>query len=289
MAKMIKSWWLAVVILVLAVGGAFFTLNSPEQSNDLVSVHVLDIGQGDAILVELPDEQRWLIDGGPDDSVVAALQRVLPFGERRLTGIMLTHPHNDHVAGLNDVLRQFSVEYVVMAGSVHTSPSYINFLETVKNIGIEVIAIEEPIMWQDEKERWRWEFLYPQGGAVSDTNLNNQSIVSRLVVGEQQFLLTGDAEVEVEQLLVGQGVDLSATVLKVGHHGSDTSTSESFLNAVNPEHAVISLGEGNSFGHPHQSVLERLSEKAVNILRTDEQGTVSFYTDGLTLTVETER
>lgn len=288
MEKIIHTWWPVSILLVGVVVGALFVINT-DHENYLAAVHILDIGQGDAILVELPDEQRWLIDGGPDDSVIAKLQQVLPFGERQLTGLILTHPHNDHVAGLNSVLELFSVKYVVMAPSVHTSPSYINFLETLKNKKIEVITIDEPVVWQNESDQWTWEFVYPQVGVMMDTNLNNQSIVSRLVVGEQQFLFTGDAEVEVEQLLVGQGIDLSATVLKVGHHGSDTSTSQLLLDAVNPDYAVISLGANNSFGHPHVSVIDRLKSAGAQIFRTDEHGTISLYTDGVNLNIDAER
>lgn len=277
------SFGFGIVLIAIAASAAIFVFAKPE-TDKIAQVTMLNVGQGDAILVELPNKQRWLIDGGPDSSVVSELHKVLPFADRQLTGIILTHPHSDHVTGLVSVLEQFQVSYALFTPVVHTSPIYKQFLETVQRSGVEVIPMVEPFAWQGEG--WCWEFLYP----ISDSgfsNLNDSSIVSRLVIGEHSFLFMGDAEAEVEQLLVQQR-DLSSTVLKVGHHGSDTSTTEDLMAAVRPEFALISAGKNNRFQHPSGSVLDILNEFGVEIFRTDEDGriTVTIDINGLTIVKE---
>jgi competence protein ComEC len=280
---MILRFWFILFSIFIIVSTASF-LFFKDEPEVLGKVYVLDIGQGDAILVELPNKQRWLIDGGPDNSVVAELQKTMPFADRNLTGIILTHPHADHVSGLVNVLNQFQVGYVLMTPTVHTSPVYKNFLDTVQSSGVEAIPMTEPFVWQGEN--WQWQFLYP----ISDTevdNLNDTSIVSKLMIGEYSFLFMGDAEAEVEKLLVQQR-DLRAHVLKVGHHGSDTSSTEDFLNEVAPQHAIISVGENNRFNHPSESVIKRLQDYNAAIWRTDHDGRIVVTIDELGLNVAKE-
>lgn len=274
------------LLVVIAVFGITFLGNIFNNDNFDARVTILNIGQGDAVLVELPNQQRWLIDGGPDSKVVSELQKVLPFGDRNLTGIILTHPHSDHVSGLVNVLQQFNVEYAIFVPMVHTSPVYQQFLQTIKDKNIQAIAMTEPFVWQDQVNNWQWEFLYPSED-IEFANLNDSSIVSKLTVKGKSFLFTGDAEKEVEQLLLQQ-YDLKADVLKVGHHGSDTSTTEKFLQEVNPEYALISVGEGNSFGHPNEGVINLLEKYGVKIYRTDKNGRVSVTMENNNLNIISE-
>lgn len=282
--KSSHRWYrrIALFALVVVVATGVTAFRQRRAAHELI-VTVFDVGQGDAVLVELPEGGRWLIDGGPDERVVASLDQRLPWWDRTLTGIILTHPHADHVAGLVAVLRRYRVRHVVVPAVSHTTPEYLTFLEEVRSRNLPTTFVSRPFVWTggSAASSWRWEFLHPERAydeAVSD--LNAASVVSRLVYGEHKFLFMGDATVEVESLLLKQGRDLRATVLKVGHHGGDTATSESFLKAVQPTYAAISVGASNRFGHPAEVILRRLRKNGVMIYRTDEHGDITFRTDG---------
>jgi beta-lactamase superfamily II metal-dependent hydrolase len=281
----------ALIIVVIAVVTVTFFTKAFSSRAEL-RVVALDVGQGDGILVEFPSGNRWLIDGGPDERVIEILDRLMPFSERRLNGIILTHPHADHVTGLIHVLRRYDVERVLLSTATHTTPEYLEFLQEMREQKIGVTFVNHPFVWSGEDNRvpWQWEFLYPErdiSEPVSD--LNAVSVVSRLTFGRQSFLFMGDATNEVEDLLVKQGRDLRAAVLKVGHHGSATSSGADFLQAVRPQYAVISVGAENKFGHPSPLTLKRLNAVGTEIYRTDERGWVEFHTDGKSLNVATER
>ncbi|MFA7286641.1 MAG: ComEC/Rec2 family competence protein [Patescibacteria group bacterium] len=253
-----------------------------------LTVSVLNVGQGDAIYIAFPTGERWLIDGGPDKSILAELDAILPFGDRRLTGVILTHPHSDHVAGLVSVINRYTVTYVVMPVAEHTSPPYLAFLEAIKQQQLKVIPVDHPFAWGGVSKgvSWRWEFLYPTTRLGKLPDNNETSIVSKLTYGKRSFLFTGDAPADVERALLAAGRNLKSDVLKVGHHGSDTSTSQEFLAAVAPQYAVISLGERNRYGHPSVEVVSRLEKAGASVLRTDNDGAITFYTNGDIVTVD---
>lgn len=259
-----------------------------RRSTADLTVAVLNVGQGDALYIAFPSGERWLIDGGPDESVLAQVDAFLPFGDRRLTGVVLTHPHADHVAGLVAVLNRYAVGTVVMPVAEHTSPPYLAFLEAVKREAITVVPVDHPFAWEGVSKgvAWRWEFLYPtmRLGTLADNN--ETSVVSRLTFGTRSFLFTGDAPADVERTLIAAGRNLKSDVLKVGHHGSDTATSQEFLAAVMPTYAAISAGARNRYGHPSANIVERLAHAGAAVLRTDEIGTIIFRSNGTTLTVD---
>lgn len=280
-----------IVLAALLVCATFIFLVWQRRPIKQLQVAVLDVGQGDAIYIALPSGERWLIDGGPDDAVLEYLGSLLPFGDRRLTGVILTHPHADHVAGLVSVLQRYKVGTVVMPVAEHTSPPYLAFLEEIKKKQLNVVPVDHPFAWQGTAAGvpWRWEFLYPTTplGAVADRN--ETSIVSRLQYGSRAFIFTGDAPADVERVLLSSGRTLQSDVLKVGHHGSDTSSSAEFLAAVSPAYAAISLGEKNRFGHPSEVVVSRLERVGATVLRTDQSGVITFQSDGDALTVDSSR
>lgn len=256
-------------------------------------VYFLNVGQGDAIYIRTPEEQDILIDGGPDASVLAELGRVMPFWDRQIDVVVLTHPHSDHVAGLVPVLRRFEVKQIYYTGVLHTAPDYLAWLEEIKTRKIPLNIVQD-FFELKLSESVKLQFLFPTTSLVNQkmTELNNSSIVTRLVDGDAEFLFTGDAEAEVEEALVKkycapeQTCSLASDVLKIGHHGSTSSSSEEFLKAVNPRYAVISVGQDNAFGHPHLRTLKRLERLNVPILRTDEKGAIVFATDGKGLNLE---
>lgn len=243
-------------------------------------ISVLDIGQGDAILLEAPTGQVILVDGGPDKKVLRRLGEELPFWERRIDLVVLSHPHEDHFAGLHEVLNRYEVGAVMITGVEALGQGYQQLLSNIETKHIPLLLIEEPqeVSFGDV----RLHILYPdhsfKGKRIS--NLNNSSIVIKIQYKEIDMLLTGDAEQEEEAELVETGVDLRAEILKVGHHGSETSSTEAFLKAVQPEVAVISSGVGNKYGHPSPRTLRRLERLGIPVRRTDTEGTIHLRTDG---------
>ncbi|MCK4553409.1 MBL fold metallo-hydrolase, partial [Candidatus Parcubacteria bacterium] len=191
-----------------------------------------------------------------------------------------THPHDDHVTGLIDVIKRYKVEKILYTGVVHSSPNYLVWLELIRDRKIPLTIIDRPQIIEFG-ENCELQIIYPRESLLGKevSNLNNSSIVIQLVYGQTKFLLAGDIELEVEQELLGSGIDLSANVFKANHHGSDTSNSKEFLQAVQPEIVVIQVGD-NNFGHPSRRVIKRLERIGAQIFRNDLDGTVKLISDG---------
>jgi len=267
----------------LVVVGILTILTRPDGRLELV---MLDIGQGDAVLIRAPSGATALIDGGPDpDLLMRRLGEVLPFWQRHLDVMLLTHPHQDHVAGLLLALERFSVGLILDPRRDYDNPSYPRFLE---------LAEHEPgarLMPARAGERillgpgTTLTFLYPSetdaAGPLLDDDINNASAVTLLESGGFEALLTGDATAAVETLLLARGLLREVDVLKVGHHGSRYSTTDAMLAVLRPRLALISSGAGNRFGHPHDEALARLAAiPGLQIHRTDQVGTIRVVYDG---------
>lgn len=266
---------IAVAIAVIPAFRLFYHLNTELE------VDFLDVGQGDAILIKTPFGQNILIDGGPDNSVLNELAKNLPWWDRRIDLMILTHPHDDHVAGLIDVIKRYNVEKILYTGVIHSAPNYLAWLELIKENKVPLIIIDRP---QTVKlgEDCELRIIYPGQSLLGRevNNLNNSSLVIKLIYGRTGFLLTGDIETEVEQELAKSGADLSADVLKVSHHGSDASNSQEFLEKVKAKIAVIQVGKDNDFGHPSLRVIKRLEKTGARVFRVDLDGTVKITSDG---------
>jgi competence protein ComEC len=278
--------WVVPPLLVLAVLASTAAASMPD---DKLRVSFLNVGQGEAILIQ-KGSQQVLIDGGPSPQLLAlGLGDKMPFWDRNIEMVVLTHPHADHLTGLVEAVKRYRVERVLYPDSDDESPLYREWQGLIKEKNIECTLAQagQEINLGDGAIM---EVLNPPKTLLSDTgsDTNNNSVVLRLRYGEVSFLLTGDIEREAEFELIARG-NLSGTVLKVGHSGSATSTTAEFLAEVSPAAAVISVG-GNSFGHPSGEVIGRLEERlgAGNIYRTDELGTIEFITDGERLWVKTK-
>jgi competence protein ComEC len=278
--------WAIAPLSVLAVLVSFTAFTLPDSH---LRVTFLDVGQGDAILIQKGNRQI-LVDGGPSPQAIAmGLSEAMPFWDRSIDLIVLTHPHQDHLAGLLEVLRRYRVGQVLYPVLDYDSPLYDEWLRAIdeSNIKATLAAPGQRIDMGDGVfiEVLRPSFVLP--GAAPD--IDRDSLVLRLEYGTVSFLLTADINSETEWELVRERTPLASTVIKVAHHGSSTSTSSGFLAVVNPQVAVISVGADNDFGLPDAEVLARLEKKVGqgNVYRTDEQGTITFTTDGERLWVET--
>jgi competence protein ComEC len=252
-------------------------------------VAFLDVGQGDAILITLPDGRQMLIDGGPSATDLNwRLGQEMPFWDRTLELVVNTHPDADHLAGLPSLLDRYWMEQIIVTDIEGTSELYEEWEKGLAEAQLTPVTGQAGTRL-DLGQGVIATLLSP--GPVIDgiEEANNRSIVMHLQYGQVTFLLTGDIEKVTEERLVRAKLPLSATVLKSPHHGSKTSSTEPFLRAVSPRLVVIPVGQDNNFGHPAPEVLERYTEHGLTILRTDEQGTVELTTDGQRLWVETAR
>jgi competence protein ComEC len=281
--------WTTALAGVLALAAVLVWAQALAPEDGRLTVTVLDVGQGDAILIETPSGQRLLVDGGPSGGrLLQALGRELPASARDFDLLVLTHGQDDHVTGLVTVLERFQVDGVLMSGVPGETAAFRAWRD---GLARSRIPVQEAVAgeWADLGGGVRLEVLGPPPGGVhgGDDVLNDSSVVLRLVYGDVSFLLTGDIEAAGEQALLTGGGDLRSTVLKVAHHGSDGSSTPRFLSAVGPEVAVVSAGPENTYGHPSPTTLLRLA--GVPLLRTDDNGSVRFQTDGRRLWLESER
>jgi competence protein ComEC len=284
------SWVVAGCLAVAAAVAWWVVLDG--TSGDRLTVSVLDVGQGDAILVETPDGQRLLIDGGARGRALAeALGEELPFWERTLDLVALTHPQEDHLNGLIEALERYDVRQVLATPLEADTAAYREWRGLIRR---EEVPYHEaqPGEWIDLGGGARLWVLGPGPAALASSEPNSGSLVLKLTWGRASFLLTGDIEVAAEEALLSayggaaDGLGLRSTVLKVPHHGSSTSSSPAFVRAVQPAVAVVSVGEENPYGHPSPIVLDRLDGSL--LFRTDRHGTVRLSTDGERLWVDVE-
>lgn len=265
---------LSILVLVLAI------FSWPRTT--FLTVAFLDVGQGDAIYIEAPNGNQMLVDGGRDTKVLTRLSEVMPFGDRSIEVVIGTHPDEDHIGGLVDVLTRYSVEAVIEPGMPNDTGAWNSFVSLVTEEGIDHF-IGRAGMLVDLGSGVTFRILYPDTQITGgDTNLS--SIVGILSYGESDFMLTGDAPQSVEASLVKKfGNALASEVLKAGHHGSKTSSAPQFVDAVSPTFGIISAGKDNRYGHPHQQTIDVFTKRDVRILSTSEGGSIIFRSDGTNL------
>ncbi len=271
---------IAIVLAISTVSGYLNPKENVQISDAALSVHFIDVGQADAALL-FSGGKTMLIDGGnrEDSNLIAAYLK--KFSVSHLDYIICSHAHEDHVGGLSGALSVSTAGEIFAPKTEADTKVYENFKNKAKEQGI---SIQHPVPGDS--------FVFGEstaaflGPITEETDeLNNTSLVLKVTCGETSFLFTGDAERDEELSIIDAGQDVSATVLKVGHHGSSSSTSYPFLREVMPEIAVISVGKDNDYGHPDDKVLERLRDAGVEVLRTDEMGDIIIETDGKTISV----
>lgn len=245
------------------------------NKNKELKVYFLAIGQGDAILISESGNQVLIDSGRNGKLTLEKLGKAMPFWDRKIETVILSHSDADHYGGLNEVLDFYKVENIIKTDTKNEDEEWNNLLSEIQNKNV-----------MDIKSTSGTEIIFPSGARLkiiypifnnpNEKDKNKNSIVTRLVFGENEFLFTGDLPKEGEDFLVNSFIDIQSDFLKVGHHGSKTSSSDSFLDKVKLREAIISVGKDNRYGHPHGEVLGRLKSRAVQIWRTDEDGTILY-------------
>ena len=273
----------------LAVAVILAWIAALQMPDGRLHVYFIDVGQGDAIFIQCPNGQQILMDGGPSPSVVLShLGRRMPFWDRSLDLVVLTHPEADHVGGLVGMLERYQVGLVLDSGQECNNATCESWRALIEEKGIPYRRAEAG-MQLTVCGAVLLDILHPPAPLMTNTasDINNNSVVLRLQYGRFSALLTGDVMEEAEQVILASGHPLDSLVLKVPHHGGDTSLTAPFLEAVGPELAIISVGADNRFGHPDEVTLEKLEGMSVH--RTDQQGSVEVVTDGAGYWVQTGR
>jgi len=300
--KKISAFILALLLLVLLAG---CTSNKPRTTGDAgkdtsqqagtrgfqnqpgtLKVHFLDVGQGDSILVQLPGWRNMLVDAGKNESASTIINYLKRNGVKKIDYLIGTHPHEDHIGSLDAVIKSFETGEIFMPEATTNTQTFHDVMTAVKKKRLQITTAKAGVTILEEGNL-SVKILAPVGTEYEE--LNNYSVVIKVKYGDVAFLLTGDAEELSEKEILAANADVKAQVLKVGHHGSSSSTSQEFLKAVGPKYAVISVGAGNDYHHPHQAALDRLKKAKVTVLRTDQKGDIVFETDGNDYTFTTSR
>ncbi|WP_214801743.1 MULTISPECIES: ComEC/Rec2 family competence protein [unclassified Exiguobacterium] len=281
--------WASTILLALGLIIIFYMTREDEalrtdRAETTVSVYGFDVGQGDSTFIRTKTD-AILIDGGNNGKGDDVVRYLKALGVRRITAVIATHPDADHIGGLDTVLEAFDVDQVYAPRVNHTTDTYRDFLLAVKNEGVTIKTAKAGVVIPSESADF--EIIAPLTDGTRD--LNSWSAVLKMTHEENTFLFMGDAPTRTEQQLLTAGIDVKADVLKIGHHGADTSSSIPFLQAVHPERALISAGEGNAYNHPRPTVMNALAAESITIDRTDRMGTIEYTSDGTAITVTSRK
>lgn len=286
-----KRQYIYIVLIIIAV--AIFQLLTSEDDPDLqahhsgdLTVDFIDVGQAEAILITTSEGNTMLIDAGDNSDEDYMVEFLNKKGIKKLDFVIGTHPHADHIGGLDSVIRNFEIGEIYMPKVAHTTKTFEDVLLAVKEKGLKIMTAKAGVTLGLD-DRMQIEMMGPVSDSYS--NLNDYSAVIRLKYGTMTFLFTGDAEKISEHEMIEEGYPLNAVVLNLGHHGSNTSTTDEFLAAVNPKYAVISSGKDNKYGHPDKDIIQKLEDNNIAYFNTQTHGTITAITNGQDIEWMTER
>jgi len=274
--------------LLLIVSVAWYLVLA-QKPNQILETIFLDVGQGDSILIKTPQNQSILIDGGPNNKVLEKLGKYIFSLPKKIDVVILTHPHADHVTGLIEVLKRYNIGLIVINGVYLKTDNYNQFLAAAKESGAKVLTAEvgEAIHFGKDLE---FDIIAaPDGGATNENNANETSIVGKLIYKDFSIMFMGDAPAQIENKVMAYGEGLKSDIIKVGHHGSKTSSFINFLNAVAPKAGIIEVAEKNIYSLPSPAALSRFAMSGINIFETGQKGDIKVLSNGFTASIFTER
>lgn len=281
--KFIKKYLNIISILLIAIfifssctKNAVNVLNSKVRSSHII-IHYIDVGQGDSELIQV-NGKNLLIDAGPNEAKDNLISYLKKYDIKKLDYVIATHPDEDHIGGMSSIIKKFDIYKFYAPKKTANTITFENMITALKHKNMKINVPIPQVTDLNLGKNTRAEILAPNNTAYEDTN--NYSIVLKITYGNTKFLFTGDAENKSEDEIIAKNYDLSADVLKIGHHGSSSSTSTEFLDKVDPKIAVISCGRNNKYGHPTRNTVNKLKKKNIQIYRTDVDGTVLLTSDG---------
>lgn len=276
---------LIIVLLTLTLSNC--SSNSFSFDEGIMKVHFIDVGQGDSILIQV-NNKNLLIDAGPRDSSKSFLNYIDSLNIKKFDYVIYTHPHEDHIGNMAKLIKRYKISEFYGPKVEHASKDFEKMVESLVDKNLKIKIIKEGLNSIDLGVNTNVTVFSPKEDGYDD-NLNEYSVIIKIQYGDNKFLFTGDAEKSNEAYILNKGYDVKADVLKIGHHGSSTSTSEAFYQAVDPYIAVIELGEDNSYNHPHKDTMSLLNKYKSIIYRTDKHGTIILTSDGSTIDCYTSK
>lgn len=279
-----KKYWIFFLILLLLLADILIFYSIWQDSHKSFKFAMLDVGQGDSLFIESPTGVQILVDGGPSKKILNQLSQVMSPVDRHIDAFIITNPDQDHIAGFLDVLKIYKVDKVFESGALTDSKIYQNLKEQLETNKVQRILARKG-MRLDMGGNTVIDILFPDRD-VSSWTTNNGSIVSKLSYKNFSVMLMGDASIKTEKIILKENSpdQLHSSVLKVGHHGSRSSSSSEFLRAISPTYAIISDGKNNKYGHPHQEILKSLYLMGLKVFRTDLLGTIIMKPNGENVT-----
>ncbi len=270
------------MFLVACALSIVLVISKLKEEDMMAKVHMLNIGQGDSFLIEAPNGAQVLIDGGRDASVLSELSKVMTWNDKNIDVVIATHPDADHVGGLVDVIKRYNVGLFLTSDVYSDTQIYKSLLQAVADKKIPAYFVRAGMaLGLDQQNKESFTVLFPDRD-THNWETNTASVVGRLQIGDRSALFTGDSPVAIEKYLAKTVPELlDVDILKLGHHGSKTSTSPEYLKATTPQLALISAGVNNSYGHPHKEVLDLLKQFGIPYISTQTSDTITLVTDGL--------
>lgn len=278
-----KYLFLSVLFLLVFSSSSWYIrkISSKKINPELMYVHYINVDQGDSILIQV-NNKNLLIDSGPKSHKRQLIKYLNSLGISSLDYVIATHPHDDHIGNMNTIINTYKVRSFYAPKVYSYTKSFEQMIEALKTKNLKIIPIKRGCNTINLGNHTLTEVFSPINDEYD--NENNYSAVIKISFGNTSFLFTGDAEKEIEDKLLSLHDDISCDVLKVAHHGSSSSTTESFLTSVNPKYTVISAGRNNIYGHPDKETLSKLNKYSIDILRTDIKNNITFISDGSKIT-----